>query len=284
MKKSRRHALEDLGVVTAARGDIRVEVLNDRLKPKVPFPHRHDFFHLHFVEKGKGTHRIDFKTYSLDKNQVYVMKPGQVHAWDISPGVKGIVLEFTSESLPPDLRKSLDLVAGLNSVPDMLSLKNPQDIKRIQFVFESMLEEFQKQKSAYQVVLQHQLSELLILLLRTSGVEWSVQKPLESLMDQFQSLLDESYSQEHSVEFYAKKLGMTPKALTMRASRAFGKSAREMIQERVLVEAKRLLVYSKLSISEVGYQLGYQDPNYFIRFFRENVGVTPLAFRSRSGI
>jgi AraC-like DNA-binding protein len=102
------------------------------------------------------------------------------------------------------------------------------------------------------------------------------------LVSQFQQLVDHYFKQEHSVEFYAQRLGLTGKALTTKLSKAIGKSAGAVIQERCLIEAKRLLAHSDLSIAEIGYQIGYEDPNYFARFFRRKTGHTPGEFRKRA--
>ena len=278
MKNSRRHSIEDLGLVRATRGDIRIEALNDRLNPKVPFPHRHDFYHILVIEQGRGKHRIDFQNYSLQKNQVFFVKPGQVHAWDIASGVKAWVIEFTMESLPFAALKAPDVLAQVQALPDMLSLKPSHKVKILQLC-QLMFAEAKGQQQGYAVGLQGLLISFLVELLRVSGKTSDRAMAVEQTMARFQLLVEEHFKAEHSVEFYGQTLGLTAKALTMRSLRQLGKSARTVIHQRILVEAKRLLIYSKLSVSEVAGQLGYLDVNYFVRFFKEHVGITTLRFR-----
>lgn len=280
MKNSRRHSIEDLGLVRATRGDIRIEALNDRLSPKVPFPHRHDFYHILVVEQGRGQHRIDFQNYSLQRNQIFFVKPGQVHAWDIASGVKAWVIEFTMESLPFAALKATDILTQLQELPDMFLLKAAQK-EKIFRICEIMHAESQGQQKSCEVSLQGFLIGFLVELLRVSGQGSKDLVAVEQTIAKFQLLVEEQFKVEHAVEFYSQSLGLTAKALTMRCQRQLGKSARAVIHERILVEAKRLLIYSKMSVSEVAAQLGYLDVNYFVRFFKEHVEVTPLRFREK---
>lgn len=279
MRRSRRHSIEELGVVRATRGDIRVEPLGERLNPKVAFPHKHDFFHLVFIKQGKGWHRIDFKTHALERNQLFIMKPGQVHGWKIQPDVQGFVLEFTPESLNRDSKHGLDLVSPLFSLPDMIRFKSSKEVEKIETLFALMSEECRERKMNYQSSLQGFLMPLLVEILRAGGVEKSATRSIENFTERFQELVENHYHEEHAVDFYGRMLGLSAKALTMRVSRSLGRSARSVIQERILLEAKRLLIYSDLSVAEVGAEVGYSDPNYFVRFFKEQVGKTPLRFR-----
>ncbi|RYZ68648.1 MAG: AraC family transcriptional regulator, partial [Proteobacteria bacterium] len=81
--------------------------------------------------------------------------------------------------------------------------------------------------------------------------------------------------------FYAQKMKLTAKALTMRVSRGLGKSARAVVQERILLEAKRLLTYSQHSIQVIAERTGFEDANYFTRFFKAHIGTTPSEFRRK---
>lgn len=94
--------------------------------------------------------------------------------------------------------------------------------------------------------------------------------------------MEKHFQKEHAVEFYASLMGTTTKALTTQISRALAKPAGAVIQERCLVEAKRILAYSSLPISQIAYELGYEDPNYFARFFKRKAGMSPGEFRKLS--
>ncbi len=273
------HPIEALGVIKATAGEIRVEKLIDRLKPKVDFPHRHDFYQLTFVIKGKGWHDIDFTKHKINGRQIFFMKPSQVHAWAFAKGAEGIVIEFTRESLPAISAKSLFLLKQVPAIEDAIKFKAESQWSDFLDVCELMLKEFNAQKPQFEACLEGLLQNLLVQLVRVSTSV--AQHNTSSVIERFQKLVDENYQTEHLVGFYAKKMHMTPKALTMQVSRALKKSPKAVIQERFILEAKRLLSYSELSVAEVGYALGFDDANYFTRFFTKAVKASPAKFRAK---
>jgi AraC-like DNA-binding protein len=141
-----------------------------------------------------------------------------------------------------------------------------------------MLGEFNEQGTDFRLSLEHLLTALLLKISRESQAP-SIRTEGDTLVQKFQSMVEEEFSRHHKVDEYARRLGLTPKALTTKVSRVLGRSAGAVIQERRLAEAKRLLAYSDLAVANVGYELGYDDPNYFARFFRKHTGMAPGKFR-----
>jgi AraC-like DNA-binding protein len=263
----KRHQMHEFGTVHGATRGIRVNRLERRLTPLVPFPHRHDFYHLVVVLNGGGWHEIDFHRHAVQPHQVFFMKPGQVHSWKINKSSKGYIIEFGSDAT--DLR-------FLSEMPDRLRLSN-----RVADLVKFMLDEYERQATDFEALLRHYLAVLLIELARGSAGKKKSTHGSDPLLDRFLELIEEQFRKEHRVEFYAQRLKTTPKALTMRASRALGQSARAVIQNRCLLEVQRLLAYSNLTIAEIGYELGFEDPNYFSRFFRTLSKSTPGDFRDK---
>ena len=97
----------------------------------------------------------------------------------------------------------------------------------------------------------------------------------------FSQLVDEHYLKYHQVAEYAALLNITPKALSKRISKYSSASPNDIIKDRIILEAKRLLVHTDLSVKEIGYKLGYEDPAYFVRLFTNQAGLAPLAFRKQ---
>lgn len=273
------HPIEALGIQHTMAGEIRVETLSERLKPKVDFPHRHDFYQLTFVTKGKGWHEIDFAKHKINGRQIFFMKPGQVHSWVFTKGSDGFVIEFTRESLPSLSSKSLFLLKLIPQVADSILFKKETQWKDFQMTCGLMLKEFMVKSAQFEVCLEGLLQNLLVQLLRVSDL--SAQHNTSSVIEKFQQLVDENFHSEHLVGFYAKKMNMTPKALTMQISRGLKKSPKAVIQDRFILEAKRLLSYSDLSVAEVGYELGFEDANYFTRFFTKALRISPSNFRDK---
>jgi AraC-like DNA-binding protein len=265
------HSIESLGVSPASAGEIRAERLEQRLRPKVPFPHRHDFYHFLFVEKGNGWHEIDFKKHKVKNSQLFLVQPGQVHGWSLSAGVKGFVVEFTKESLPAS---SQGLLLQLESLQSAYAIEGPE----LGGIFRLMQKEFENKQPAYRQCLELLLQSMLLMFSRLHPAP--APSPIgTSLLERFRLALEKNYRREHKVEAYAKILGESPKRLSAEVKKHLGKSAGTVIQERCLAEAKRLLAYSEMPVAEVGYELGYDDPNYFARFFRKHAGMAPGKFR-----
>lgn len=248
-------------------GDIRVERLEDRLEPKVPFPHTHDFYHVLLIEKGSGTHTIDFRKHSIKARQLFVMKPGQIHAWTMN--ARGFVLEFTDRSLPRASR--------LTSTQDAFIFKSARDFDHVHAIFKLMEDECKRNATNADLALQGLLEALVVNILRCAGtVEISGNN---DIVVAFRRLLEANYRTQHGVQFYATELGLSAKALTMRLTRLLGKSPRILIQDRCILEAKRLISHSQLPIHEIASRLGFDDPNYFSRFFKQATKQTPAQFR-----
>jgi len=268
------HPLESLGNAPAKTGEIRVERLEFRLQPKVPFPHRHDFYHFLFLEKGGGWHEIDFQRFKVKPGQLFLMRPGQVHSWSLSSATRGYVLEFTRASLDRN-RKTDEIWKFIETAPAMISSPRAGEFA---MTLRLMLGEFNERGNDFRLGLEHLLTALLLKISRESSPS-PARTEGDTLVRKFQSMVEEDFSRHHKVDEYARRLGLTPKSLTTKVSRALGRSAGAILQERRLAEAKRLLAYSDLAVSEIGYELGYEDPNYFARFFRKHTGMAPGKFR-----
>jgi AraC-like DNA-binding protein len=142
-----------------------------------------------------------------------------------------------------------------------------------------MYEEYQNERPDFETALRYYLMPMLIELHRLCSGKIVNPRDIDLLLNHFLSLVEDNFISNREVLFYSKKLKITPKALTMRVTRALGKSARAVILERCLLEAKRLLGYSNFNISEVGHEVGFEDPNYFVRFFKKATGMNPREFR-----
>lgn len=259
------HPIDAFGIEEVSLSGIRVEKLEARIKPGVPFPHKHDFYQILLIEKGSGTHQIDFVTHKVAPGMIYMMKPGQMHSWDFPRGVRGILVEFSHESL------------NFHHSPDVVRTTKTE-FTEISTLAKLMLKESALKRDMNDLALQGELSAFLIMLIRIYQKSLRPEKTL-SIIDKFKAMVEEHYKDQHAVDFYAKTLGSSSKAFTMQLTRALGKSPRSVIQERILLEAKRYLAFSDLSVADIGYELGFDDANYFTRFFRIHENSSPAKFR-----
>ena len=276
--KNVQHPIDSFGILKVSMSGIRVEKIRDRINPAVPFPHKHDFYQIMLITKGTGVHQIDFNKYKVSPSQIFFMKPGQVHSWVLSKGVEGYIIEFGRKSLSLDPGQGLGILNRVQLLPDVVlpRKKFPGLLK----LTEVMFLEFQNKDSFQDLCLRNFLSAFLLQLLRESS-ETLVEFKNDSTLEKFHQLVEGHFRTQHRVEFYARELNVTPKALTMQITRAFGKSPRFLIQERFMLEAKRYLAFSSMSIAQIGYELGFQDSNYFSRFFKTHERMTPGEFRKK---
>lgn len=274
------HSIDSFGIREVSLSSIRVDKLEDRIKPAVAFPHRHDFFQAMLVTSGTGWHQIDFIKHPVKANQIFLMKPGQMHSWELSKGVKGHIVEFNHQSLNTN-KDGIELINQFSFSPDAHVFQDKNDFKNLIKICELMGEEFETKHDLQDQCLQGFLSSFLIQIVRSYDHQVKQEKMI-TVIEKFKKLIEKNFKSAHNVEFYANELKVSSKALTMQLSRAIGKPPRLLIQERILLEAKRYLAFSQLSVSEIGYELGFEDANYFTRFFRLHEKITPAQFRKDS--
>lgn len=279
--RSRHYPIDAFGIRKVHRSGIRIEQLQERIRPNVPFPHKHDFYQMILIQSGGGTHQIDFRKFKVSSQQLYVLKPGQTHAWNLSPACTGLVVEFGHSSLDEATVRN-GLLTTLDGMSDChkLDKNHMRDLLRL---ISAMREEFESEGAHKESILKAYLNILLLKLIPDER-ESSISDKKYSLLNQFKKSLEKNFRVKHDVAFYAAEQNLSSKAFTMKITRATGKGPRFIIQERILLEAKRFLAYTDLSVSKIGEKLGFADANYFGRFFRIHEKCTPANFRKKSMI
>ncbi|MBC7713172.1 MAG: helix-turn-helix domain-containing protein [Rhizobacter sp.] len=274
------HPMVSFGVVSGLTKQVRVTRLESRLNPAVPFPHKHNFYHIVIITKGKGWHEIDFKRHAVKAGSIFFMKPAQVHSWAMTKDTTGIVIEFEGLSMFAGDEAYHILSSALNPVQDYFFVKGVQKDEIISHC-KNMLNEYVSEKKDFEIFLRLSLASLLLLFSRIQINKPAKRNRISKFREEFGELIEKNFRIHHDVGFYAKTLGITTKALTAKVNRVLGKSVRSLVQERCILESKRLLAYSDLSVSEISLELGFEDPNYFTRFFKLKTKVNPGKFRQK---
>jgi AraC family transcriptional activator of pobA len=273
------HPMASFGVVSGITNQVRVTKLENRLDPAVPFPHKHNFYHLVYIENGKGWHEIDFIRHVVKSGAFFFMIPAQVHAWSMSKETKGIVIEFENLNMFSS-DESYVLNEALRPAQDYLVFSSEAKTE-IAELCQSMLNEYEAEKKDFEILLKLNLAKLIILFSRKNiGPLKSITR-ISKFREEFHELIEKNYKLNHNPEYYAKVMKLNPKSLTAKVKRIIGKNVRDVIQERIVLESKRLLAYSDLSISEIATELGFIDPNYFTRFFKLKTKINPGKFRQK---
>ncbi|MGB1288226.1 MAG: helix-turn-helix domain-containing protein [Aggregatilineales bacterium] len=246
--------------------------------------HRHSFQELLWIRTGTGEQRIDDHVLKIQKNTFYLISRGQVHHFMTGIGLDGYVLRFADDFLPgesqgifPDYRTTL---FGHFSVHHMLQ-PDSDNIAIVQGLMDRMWVELQQDEAGKVQMLRHLLSMLLILLERARQnlpQEYRASHNTMYIYQEFVALLETEFRQQHSVTYYARSMHLTPRQLSEIVKKSAGKSAKTLIQERIILEAKRLLRYSNASVKEIAYQLGFKDPSYFSKVFKQVEGESPSRY------
>jgi AraC family transcriptional activator of pobA len=252
--------------------------------PHLTVPHRHSFYHILLFTRGKGTHTIDFEQFPVRKGHIYFMIPGQVHSWQFEGETDGYVLNCSEHFLTSFLKNErytdqfpfLDGIAG-NAVLQLQGdvLDGVKDLmKNIQ------QEAISKQPFAMDMIKMH-LLQLFITVSRNEGGQYTVQAQQHNAVTlrNFRKLVEQHFATLKLPKDYAAMLYITPNHLNALCKDQVGKQAGELIRDRILLEAKRLLVNMDMQIASIAYELNFTDNSYFTKFFKKLTGITPEQFR-----
>lgn len=248
-------------------------------------PHSHDFFLCVFFTSGTGKHEIDFNTYPIGPGEIFFLKPGQTHFWKFDDIPEGFIFFHTQE-----FYDFYFLNHKLSSFPFWFSLNNPPlltlpsgKIKKIETLFREINSEYAKEEPYKRFKLVNLLNLVYIELSREyTGTELrsgSTSPAYIKILRAMEILIEEFFWVEKSAKFYADKLNITNKHLNRVTKETLNKTTTDLITERVVLEAKRLIVHSTNTFSELGEMLGYSDYAYFSRVFKSRTGMTPLQFK-----
>jgi len=243
--------------------------------------HRHAFYELVVVRDGSGFHEIDFVSHRIHRHSVSFLAPGQIHTLQNGQMLDCEVLIFNDDLLKGDeetIRILSSLVLFFHRHPVVVI--EPGEMQQLHRTLDIIRSEIQRRVSDHHVI-QH-ATLLLLHQLRARCNENNASIGLSSSEYlKFIEQLEHSYRMEHSVSYYAERLSLDLRKLNELVRSSSGESALQIIHRRLLLEAKRLLLYSNSSIKEIAEQLGFLDTSYFSRFFFKNSGLRPMEFRKQ---
>ncbi|PVD51514.1 AraC family transcriptional regulator [Terrimonas sp.] len=249
----------------------------------VVFPHRHSFYQVLYITHGGGRHIIDFETYPVNKGVVYFLSPGQIHEWDFDENTDGILINFSASFFSTFLANSNYLNDFLffssNGKHSVISFNAEEGIEHI---FRQMLDEYALCKENYTDIIRALLLTLFVLANRKIEAGNKHKDPyLFRQLLTFEKLVDQHFMKKRLPKEYAELMFITPNYLNAICNKLTGRSAGEFIRQRILLEAKRLLVNSAFSVSEIAWQLNFDNNSYFSRFFKKYEHISPEDFKKK---
>ncbi|MFM9403829.1 helix-turn-helix domain-containing protein [Myroides odoratimimus] len=240
--------------------------------------HKHDFFIIVLFDKAKGVHNIDFQDYTIENKQIHVLFPNQVHKWYIEPDTIGYQLMIDKsffERFSPYFRFSFT-----NYINNPVIPLTQESFDLLKYEFDAIRHELQE-KYYLQDIISARAAVIAAIVSKSAEVIFTEVKIFQSnpRLSKFNTLIDQFFKEEKSVNFYASKLNISANYLNILCKKNLNISATQLIQQRILLEAKRMLQSTNLSIKEIAFDLGFVDHAYFSNFFKSKTGITPKEFR-----
>jgi AraC-like DNA-binding protein len=248
--------------------------------------HRHTFYHLVLFTQGAGSHTIDFETFTVKPYQIYFMVPGQVHSWSFKGFTDGYIINFSGAFFRSFLLNSGytenftffsgDLKDAVIDLPETMQAK-------ISRLFGDIINEWENTEPQAADMLSVLILQVFILInrLNAAGHNRGPASYNQTVLKNFQKLIEEHYLRLNLPKEYAELLYITPNHLNAVCKDLLGMPAGEMIRNRTMLEAKRLLTNPQLTISAIALELNFSDNSYFTKFFKKAEGITPEEFRKK---
>ena len=283
-KKAFRRFYRDKEIVEPDKTEvIRFDWILLRLEELIPVfgleapPFRHAKFTIVYVEKGGGEKTIGSETIAIKDRTLLVVPAQTLTATTYTENTKGYHLSFNQEPFPHYPFLQLDI---FKQKITPFAYPGPRKGKALSAIFEAILEERDHQRKNKAELIALKILELIIQCDRQLKAE-KAPSPNDKhpLMVQYIELIGQHYKKQHHTRFYAQQLHIHPNALNAATQRYLGQSAKSLIATRLLNEARSLLRLTSLSVKEMAYELGFQSPSSFFRFFKRLNGSPPEAYR-----
>lgn len=247
--------------------------------------HRHDFYATILFTKGSGVHEIDFQKYDVSAGSLFFMSPGQIHSWELSDDIEGYLFfclqDFYEMHYVNQKLRNFPFFGSVN-FPRKLQL-NKDELKENIGLMQQLQKEYQSQSVMKDGLMLSLMSQIFILSTRQFSKDFDTLASSASLSyfkhyQEFETVVEQYFTTEKSITFYASLLNITSKHLNRITQTVVHKTATDVITERVILEAKRMLMYLDESLGEIAFRLGYEEYSYFVRVFRKTSGMTPTQF------
>ena len=247
----------------------------------------HDYYQILWFWQGVGNHHIDFSDEKLSPHKVFVVSPGQLYQFRPLTAAEGIVIQFdegffsyTADSLDTIIKYS---VFNAFHRPPYYIIDDATGARLRGIANEIRREYRNKERFAHASYLYNLVKMFLVIIIR-DGLRFDHKHIYNSsaayvYFINFRKELDRNYRRYHTVQQYAAALGMSVKTLTNSVVQCCGQAPLKLINNRLIVEAERMLKSKPMLVKEIAYELGFDDDSYFVKFFKRQTGMLPSEFR-----
>lgn len=243
-------------------------------------PHKVSFYQLMWVTEGSAELKIDFRKIRVGVNELLLISPGQVCEFDITSDYSGKMILFTDSfftvtEVDADFLYSSQILSlsNLNQVVSVCPLLADNLIALLEEELKTSADKFQA------TIAQSLLRVILFEAERNLSSAYPPSSNKYNLAQSFHNAVEKHFRENKRLEYYTSLLAVSERVLSKEVKLLTGETPKVYLDKRVVLEAKRLLAYSKLSAKEIGFLLGFEEPGNFNNFFRKHTGLTPANFR-----
>lgn len=245
-----------------------------------------DFIKVIFLKKGAEI-MVDFKSYRLEQDALFFINAGQWYQMK-EECCQGSMLYYNRDFYCVEIHDKEVACDGIlfhnvYEIP-VVDLEPDQSIV-IEQLFKQIHSELIAEDSSLEEMLRILLKQIIIRSTRiwksTHEVHTEEARQEIEFIRQFSQLVEWNFTTKHTVAEYADLLNITPKLLNKRITKFSRDTPNDLIKQRIILEAQRMLAHTSLSVKEIGYKLGYEDPSYFIRMFSKQANASPQQFRKQ---
>ncbi|WP_419867950.1 AraC family transcriptional regulator [Chryseobacterium sp. CT-SW4] len=276
--------------------NLHIISISERIKkggPNVIKPHRTDFYIIQLITKGNSSYMVDFEDVKLTKGDLLFLTPGQVHSFLTPTDLEGWLIAFPKDFFNQSSRDLyfLDNAYIFNNYYPVTKLAfKDNDLKVYVELAQKIGNELKNPHDSFQgSILHNYLSNLLLFserkfLQKNPSSHTSTLTQDGMYVTRFKKMIAQSFRKETKVKSYANELFISERKLQKAVMSILGKSPKELINEQVILESKRLLVHETMSIKEISYDLGFDEPSNFTKFFKKQTGISPTQFKEEKMI
>jgi AraC family transcriptional regulator, transcriptional activator of pobA len=255
-------------------------------------PHVHSFYEILWFQEGRGRHMVDFADCEVVPNTIFFLSPGQIHHFDVKEGYRGVAIKMCTDFMK-DEREYESLMVKYNLFYPCGSTAcytvDSQTAAVLGQLVAQMEDEAPRAGEFGNIdILKSLVRVFLVKALRCGGREADARvedmKPAHALFLQFRRLVENEYKSMHTVQEYADRLNVAVRTLNKCVNDYAQMSPLAFVNSRIVLEARRMVRYSGLMFKEIASELGFEEPSYFVKFFKRQTGYLPSEFRERDEV
>ncbi len=251
-------------------------------KIKKTDPHKHDdYYELIYLSQGEGFHWIETEQYRITAPEFYFLKPAQMHHWQFTDVPKGYIIMFKASYF--DHVRECNILNFCRQLADRFKIAVPSDYSP-EYIFDLMLQEFENKQGFSESIINAYLASLIGKMLQLATNQQSEKVKPMNLFDKFADLIFKECPRLHQLQEYASLLNTTSQNINAACRLHSPKSAGEHIDAQLMLEAKRYLLYTEITINEISDMLYFCDASHLVKFFKKYEGITPQQFREQNCI